>query len=159
MAWTKRELIADAFGAFGLANYVFDLTPEQMQDALRRLDSMMGQWETQGVYLGYVLPATPGASDLDDDSGIPVQANEAVSLNLARRLAPTIGKALSAETILQAGAAYRALLGKRGVQRMPEMQMPANMPSGAGNKGWRDRDPFLVPPSDEVPPESPLTFD
>ena len=40
MGWTKRQFVTQAFEEIGLASYVFDLTPEQLQSALRRLDAM-----------------------------------------------------------------------------------------------------------------------
>ena len=48
MGWTKRQFVAQAFEEIGLASYVFDLTPEQLQSALRRLDTMMAAWNALG---------------------------------------------------------------------------------------------------------------
>ena len=39
MAWTKRDFITQAFEEAGLGSYVFDLTPEQLQTALRKLNA------------------------------------------------------------------------------------------------------------------------
>ena len=33
MSWTKRQYIVDAFEEIGLASYVYDLQPEQLQSA------------------------------------------------------------------------------------------------------------------------------
>ena len=40
MGWTKRQLVDDAFGTIGLSGYVFNLSPDQKQAALRKLDAM-----------------------------------------------------------------------------------------------------------------------
>mgnify|MGYP003525752305 CR=1 FL=1 len=55
MGWTKRQFVTQAFEEIGLAAYVFDLTPEQLQSALRRLDSMMASWNAKGIRLGYQI--------------------------------------------------------------------------------------------------------
>ena len=52
MGWTKREYIEQAFEEIGLASYVFDLTPEQLQSALRKLDAMLAEWNAKGLRLG-----------------------------------------------------------------------------------------------------------
>jgi hypothetical protein len=44
VAWTKREFVVQAFSEIGLASYVYDLQPEQLQTALNRLDSMLATW-------------------------------------------------------------------------------------------------------------------
>ena len=56
MGWTKRQFIEQAFEEIGLAAYVFDLTPEQLQSALRRLDAMMAGWNTNGIRIGWPMP-------------------------------------------------------------------------------------------------------
>lgn len=71
MGWTKRQLITQAFEEIGLAAYVFDLTPEQLQSALRRMDAMVAGWNSNGVRIGYPLPSSPDSSNIDADSGVP----------------------------------------------------------------------------------------
>lgn len=149
MAWTKRQFVEAAFEEIGLAAYVFDLQPEQMNMALRRLDAMLATWNTKGIRLGYPLPSTPGAGDLDEDSNVPDAANQAIILNLAIQLAPAFGKATSMDTKRNAKDAYRGLLMIS--TRPMEMQMPGSMPAGAGNKPWQgfDRE-YLEEPSDPL---------
>jgi len=64
MSWTKRQFITQAFEEIGLAAYVFDLTAEQLDSALRRMDSMVAGWNANGVRIGYPLPGSPEDSDL-----------------------------------------------------------------------------------------------
>jgi hypothetical protein len=150
MSWTKRELLVAAFGEIGLASYVYDLSPEQLQAALARLDSMMGTWNGQGIRLGYPLPSTPGASNLDDASNLPDSANETVFQNLATRIAPGYGKQVSPDTKTSAYNGYNAML-TASMGAPPQMQMPGTMPAGAGNKPWRNTgQPFLNPPTDPL---------
>lgn len=148
MGWTKRQFVTQAFEEIGLASYVFDLTPEQLQSALRRLDSMMASWNAKGIRLGYPIPSSPQNGDLDEETGVPDSANEAIYLNLATRIAPGFGKTVAVETKASAKAAYDTLLSRAAMP--PEQQLPGMMPAGAGNKPWRTDDPFLRHPVDPL---------
>lgn len=146
MGWTKREIITQAFGEIGLASYVFDLSAEQLQSALRTLDSMMASWNARGLRLGYPIPSTAGGSDLDHDSGVPDRANEAIVTALAIRLASSVGKAVSPELKQTAKAAYDALLLR--IAMPPEQQFPSGMPAGAGNKAYGTGSEYLTGPTE-----------
>ena len=98
MGWTKRQFIEQAFDEIGLASYAFDLTPEQMQSALRRLDTMIAAWNALGIRLGYPLPSSPQDSDLDEQTNVPDRSNEAIYTNLAIKLAPSYGKQVMPDT-------------------------------------------------------------
>jgi hypothetical protein len=148
MGWTKREFVVQAFEEIGYASYVYDLQPEQLELALRRLDSMVATWNSKGIRLGYPMPANPGESSLDDDTEVPDYANEAIYVNLAVRIAGTVGKTLSPDTRINGAQLYKSLL--REAARPMKMQLPSTMPSGAGNKGWRYDDAFLNEPSDPL---------
>lgn len=145
MSWTKRELIAEALSELGIGAD-FDITPEELQTALRRLDTMLAVWDGKGIRLGYPLPSSPDASDLDQDSSLPDAALEPVYLNLALRLAPSYGKAVSVDTRRNASAGYDRLL-IAAAQPLPPQQ-PSTMPRGAGNKPWRPlSSPFFPQPT------------
>jgi len=149
MGWTKRQFVTQAFEEIGLAAYVFDLTPEQLESALRRLDSMMASWNAKGIRLGYPIPASPDGSDLDQETNVPDSSNEAIYTNLGIRLAPGFGKTVSPDTKAMAKMAYDTLLSRAAMP--PEQQLPGTMPSGAGNKPWRTYDnPFLNKPVDPL---------
>lgn len=144
MGWTKRQYIEQAFEELGLAAYVFDLTPEQMQSALRRLDSMLATWNAKGIRLGYPLPSSPQDSDLDAATNVLDAANEAIYTNLALRVAPAFGKTPTAELKGNAKAGYDLLLMKFAIP--PEQQLNT-LPSGAGAK---TEIPFIPPASEPL---------
>lgn len=147
MAWTKQQLIEEAFTELGMAPSVFDLDPEELQTGLRRLDGMMATWEANGIRCGYALPSGPDASDLDDASGIPDTAAEAVYCSLAIRLAPWKGKVVRSETRAAAAEGYAAL---ERAAAQPGQQQLRSIPAGAGNRGrYRQFTP--------APDTSPLT--
>ncbi len=149
MGYSKRQFVSAAFEEIGLAAYAFDLQPQQLESALRRLDAMLASWNSLGIRLGYPLPSSPEFSDIDAESEVPDSANEAIITNLAVKLAPSYGKQVMPETKATARETYNTLIS-RAVLPM-EQQLPGTMPAGAGNKPWRVYDnPFLRPPVDPV---------
>lgn len=128
---TKREIVLDAYSEIGIAEYNFDLSPDELNTARKRLDRMMALWETK-VQIGYYLPANPNDSDLDDESGLPDGAVLAASLNLAVQLAPGLGKTLAPTTLIAAKNAYNSVLAQ--FAQIPRLRYPSNLPVGAGNK-------------------------
>lgn len=149
MGWTKRQLIEDAFGELALASYDFDLSPEEVQAALRRMDTMLATWSSLGVNIGYRFGLTPTDSDIDQDAGIPLTAVEAVYLNLAARIAGGKGKTLPRTTLFNAKAAYDALLSAMARAEMEEQQLDNTVPRGAGNKPFRQQIRPYMPQPDE----------
>lgn len=148
MSWTKRQFVTQAFEEIGYASYAFDLQPEQLQAGLRRLEAMIATWNGRGVRLSYPLSSNPDNADLDTATNVPDSANEAIYANLAIKIAPMVGKTASPETKQTARAAYMQLLSR--FTKPNELQLPNSMPSGTGNKPWRQDTPFLPTPDDPV---------
>lgn len=147
MSWSKRQIVEQAFNEIGLAGYIFDLQPEQLRTALRQLDSMMATWDAKGIKLGYPISLNPDNIDIDQNTGIPTAAYEAVYLNLGIRLAPGFGKQVSTDTKISAKMALDGLFAAAAFPR--QQQFPNTTPAGAGNKPWRTfDDAFLRPPDD-----------
>lgn len=160
MGWTKRDYIEQAFTEIGLAGYVFDLTPEELQTALRQLDSMMAKWNGRGIRIGWPMPSSPSNSDLDDATSVPDSANEAIYCGLAVRIAPTFGKTVGGQTQFFAKEGYDLLLSQAA--QPIEKQLPDTMPAGAGNKPWRNNEsPFIRHPIDPLlaGPDSVIEYD
>jgi hypothetical protein len=123
---TKRSLIETAAAEFGI-NSAFDLSPEEMQEGLTRLNRIAAQWDGQGIRVGYNLGA-----GLDEDAGIPDTAENAFSLELAVRWSGSFGKVVSQDTRSAARAAWNALYASRGVR--PQTARNPALPTGAGNR-------------------------
>lgn len=160
MGWSKMQMVSQAFEEIGLATYVFDLDPEQINAALRRLDSMIASWNAKGIRLGYPIAGSPEDIDSSQQTGVPDAANMAIYQNLAILLAPTVGKTVSPDTKISAKQAYNTLLSLATVPM--EKQIPANTPAGAGHKTWRgNRGPFMPDPSSPIltGQDGPLEFD
>lgn len=155
MSFTKRQFIEEAYGELGMASYIFDLDTDVLARALRRLDSMLAEWNGRGIRLGYPIPASPDDSDLDEPALVPDWTNEAVILNLAVRLAPGHGKTVSPQTLF---AAKRAMDGVLARSAMPSEVQLAGLPRGAGAKSHDA--PFLPSPTEPLTagPDSELEF-
>jgi hypothetical protein len=151
MAYTKRDIVSMAFEEIGLSAYVFDLQPQQLEGALRRLDGMMAVWSSKGIKTSYPIPAGFGDSDLDQLSNLTAEQVEAAAINLAVAIAPSYGKTVSPDTKALARRSYIEVL--RVSSQSIEVQLNStSIPSGAGNKGWRYyNDPFLRSPSATTP--------
>lgn len=149
MSWTKQQIIEQALTEIGKNPNIFNIDPDDMQAALRTLDSMMASWGNRGIRLGYALPAGPNDSELDSESGLPDWAIEAVYLTLAVRLGPSYGKTLSQQTLLAARTAFASLPNLAAFP--PEQQFKPSLPSGAGNKPYRTPNyTFLPPPTQSL---------
>lgn len=148
MSWSKGQFVDAAFEEIGMATYVFDLSADQLQGALRRLDTMIASWNALGIRLGYPLPSSPQNSELNDETFVPDSANQSIYTNLAIAIAPSYGKAVSMDTKAIAKNTYNTLLSRAAYPM--EKQLPGEMPSGAGNKPWCYDDPFLQTPVDPI---------
>lgn len=150
MAWTKDQLIRKAYLKIGFG-YSYDLTPEMIQDGLTTMDAMIATWAGEGIRIGYAMGADPQSSSANDSSGLIDAANEAVFMNLAKRLSGSFGKAMPQTDMAVADLAYKALLNKAISSQTIPMQMPNTLPVGAGNKSWRTGNrPFVNPPVDNT---------
>jgi hypothetical protein len=150
MGWTKREVLAKAFSLVGLAGYEYDLTGEELSDALSTMDAMLAEWDSNGIRVGYALPSTQGGSDINSQSGVPDRAYMAVAANVACLIAPSYGKVPSREVKQAAKSSYDTLLA-RSLATPPQTQLPGSMPAGSGHR-WRisNQRPFLARPVDPL---------
>lgn len=157
MSWTKRQIIEQAYEELGLAAMFFDLQPEQIENARRKLDTMVAGWSSKNIQIGYPLPSAANSSDVDQNTDVPDYAVEALYLNLAIKITPSHGKAIQPETKLQANVAYRNVL-RIAMSNPPSMEYSCSLPSGAGNKHRCDT--FIVNEKDNnvLPPEQSLEF-
>ena len=142
MSFTKRQLVEAAYGELALAAYTFDLSPDEIQAGLQRIESMLRTWRNLSIETGYIFPTTPAVSDPDEDSGLTDFYEEAVRTNGALRIAPLFGKTASAETRLAAATAYQGMLVGRPI---PAMQLPRTLPRGSGNRTYGYYTNYFVP--------------
>lgn len=129
---TKRQIVEMAYASVGLALFMVDLQPEQMELARRVLDSQMATWNIKGIRVGWPIPSSPEIGDLDEETNLPDWALEATYLNLGIRIAPMHGKAVAPDYKVAARSAYDAML--ISVVKPVSRQMPGGYPLGSGTK-------------------------
>jgi len=137
MGYTKRQFIDMALEEIGVASYEFDISPEELQSALKKLDAMMATWNARGIRCGYPIPSSPENSTLTEETNVIDAANEAIYLNLAVRIAPSLGKMAMRDTKVNAKASYKSLMNV--CSETQEMQFPRTLPRGQGNKNFGNR--------------------
>ncbi|PTB28847.1 hypothetical protein C9I56_11190 [Paraburkholderia caribensis] len=140
---TKIEIVNEAYAQLGLANYVFDLQPEEITTGIRRLDRMMAQWDAAGIRIGYNLPPEASVSNANDIINVPDWAEQAMIYGVALLIAPTIPKVPTPDLRKSAQDSYDVLL--YGNYEIPQMQMPRHMPIGLGNRRNTKNQQFFAP--------------
>lgn len=160
MPWTKQELVLAAFSRIGYGSS-FDISPEAIEDAALKMDMMVAAWSGDGIRIGYNISSTPKTTNSTDNSGVPDAYNETLYINLAKRIAGEYGKVLSPEDLTLAHGGYLSLLNKAVSSNTIPMQFPEGTPRGAGNKSWRNTQPFVTLPDDplETGPEDNLILE
>lgn len=145
MATTKLQIVQKAFAEIGLPVWTYSIAPEQLVDAGERMDAMVAEWATVGVRIAYNF-----SNNLDDAAGLSLGNQLAVITNLALQLAPGLGKTPSEQTLATAASTLATLM--IAAAQPPQVQLPANMPRGAGAKAYR-YSPYqtFVPPPDAPP--------
>lgn len=154
--WTKQQIVQEAFGELALQGFVFNVGPDEMVSALRRLDLFMATMQAKKLFLTYAFPANPSdGSQLDDPSGLPDSDIEAVVLNLAPRIAGNFGKTMAPSSLATAKAALDTVM--IAAAQPLQVAYPSTMPRGAGNKPWRwsQYQTFFPPVNEAVPTVTP----
>lgn len=141
----KRQIIELAFGEAGSAGYEFGRTPEEVNDALLRLNAMMR--EHPFSTLAYIQPDY-GVGNPDEASGVPFEYLNVVASKLALRIAPMMGAVLSAEARANLTTAMSQL--NAAAATIPTMPYGSFVPRGAGHRG--SFGPFIAETAEDANP-------
>ena len=146
----KRQIIELAFSECAMAGYEFGRTPEEVTDALTRLNAMMAEWKgMRGLDLGYEQPPY-GVGNPDTLSGIPLETLNVVASHLALRIAPMMGAQLSPEA--KGNLARSLMLLEAHYAAVPTMPLAANSPRGIGHPSGVLSGPFIRETAESVNP-------
>jgi P22 tail accessory factor len=133
MAVTKQKIIERALESIGIASYIYDLSYEELNSCLRRLDDLMAEFMTDGYVMGaYPLHIDADDSSLDEEAPINMSYKKVIYLELGRDLAPMFGKNLSKEYEMDVWKS-RMTLNNGATFPMTANLNIRYVPAGAGN--------------------------
>ena len=96
--------------------------------ALRRLESMAAKWQSKNICAGYNFEDAP---DLNSDSGVPLEFQDAFESNLAFWLCTDYGKQPSRTLILEQQSTFSQISSSTAV--VNRVKYPTRQPIGSGN--------------------------
>lgn len=153
---TKNDIALSAFNELRISGLTTKPTPEEVTSAIIKLDNMVLSWQNKGICLSYIR--SEGFSDVDpnQDSGLNDTSAYAVSLNLAKALAPSYGKSLNMGTLAEARVSYLGLFSSDIEQREKDPYQP----TGSGHSfGYGYDDRFRFQGQEDNAPENCQTID
>lgn len=135
---TRGRVVELAFGALGIG----DVEPEEIVNALKVLDAMMREWPWNG--LGYE-PSSYGEGLPTDPTGIADDALSGVYHELAKRVAPTLGKQFTPGFMAAHARSVAYVTSKVAAAGIPQAKRhPATFAGDGTRRGWRTG-PYLTP--------------
>lgn len=148
----KVEIINEAYSRGRVSGLTSSPTPGDLTLALRRLESMMAQWEEKNICVGYNFEDDPGLQSLHN---VKRSYWDAMETALAMRLLGDFGKQPTPLLILNAKGAYATLLSGTAMTGM--VQYPNRQPVGSGNDLRRNRFRRFYRPSSSAPNDCEVT--
>lgn len=121
------------------------LEPDEYQDCIFALNSMMFEYDAGGIHLGFTE-----VTSLGDDITVPAGAISGIVSNLALRVAPQFMGSVTPELMKKASDGYKVMC-KLGVTIEPT-QFGGLVPIGSGNQNWNSRK-FYPPVTDDIEAE------
>jgi hypothetical protein len=148
MAWSKGDIVDQAYAELALAGFEWDITPAEKTWALQKLDLMMAGLLGRQVNVGYSFGMSPTDTSLSQDSGLRLMFVEPVYMMLALRICAGKGKTTPISTASNARGAFNSLLAWVARNQVEQQQLPNRLGRGAGNKPWRTvNQPFMPRPN------------
>lgn len=130
------ELVAQSLGLILVRSADVPLEPDEQQDAFTQLNNMMAAWN---LALGYTAVSNPS-----DDITVIDGALDAMVQNLALKLSPQYGVAVSPDLRINAKNAKNDLL--KIAITISRSKYPSTLPRGTGNNRYNGR--IFYPASD-----------
>lgn len=131
MAQLKVDRISDAYSRLRISGLTVIPNPSDLELALKRMESMMAQYASRGVEVGYNFEEEP---DPNSDLNVPIEFWDMISTNLAVKLVPDFNKDIPPALM---GEAMQTLAQASSVcarNRIRQVQYPARQPVGSGNR-------------------------
>lgn len=140
---TKINVINCAYSQMRISGLTVDPTPEDVEVALDRLESMMAElFEVRNVDLGYNFELQP---DPNSDTMVPLAFKQMMETNLAIRLIPDFNKAVPQALLSQAAQSLSGAVSWSAAQKILQVQYPTRHPRGSGSTRYNRVRRFFNP--------------
>lgn len=146
MNFTKAGVVADAYSQMRISGITVNPTPQDVEVALNRLETMMAELSARHVCMNYEFEENPNPSTFH---GVDRRHHYMMATNLAVRLCPDFGKDVPAKLQSAATVSYETSSSIAAVETIREVPYPSRMPRGAGQRRfnrWRRFFPSNRPP-------------
>lgn len=133
---TKVDRINGAYSQLRISGLTVNPTPEDLQLALDRLESMMHEWQARNMGVGYFFEDSP---DPNTASGVDRKYWQAIETCLAVRLCADFNKTPSPFLVAQANQSASFVSSQAASSLIKEVPYPNRQPRGSGNSGRYNR--------------------
>lgn len=146
---TKNDLIRGAYSKLRISGITRQPTPEDLETALQRLESMAAQFNMTAP-VGYNFEDQP---DPNSDSGIVRGLALAFENNLAMHLIPDFNKEVPQILMGQASYGISQMYSQSAMMRLNHVNRPSRAPIGSGNQVWSRWASYYATTLPEIAPD------
>ncbi len=132
----KVDFIADAYSQLRISGLTKDPTPDDLEVALIRMETMAAEWAKRNICSNYNFEDQP---DPNSETWVDRAYAYAFSTNLAVRLIPDFNKQVPQTLISQASQSLSNMSAITALERLNQIAPPSTMPTGSGNTLWSER--------------------
>lgn len=154
MTQLKVDRITAAYSKLRISGLTVIPNPSDLELALNELENMMAELASRGIEVGYNFEEQP---DPNSDLNAPKEFWNMIATNLATRLIPDFNKDVSPTLFAQASQSLSMASNICARNRIRNVQYPARMPVGSGNRILSRWQRFYVGFND-IPPNKPSTL-
>ena len=129
---TGTAIIEDALKLLGVNSVLSPAAPENITDGMNVLNSMLEDWLSKGIHIGFTPLEVPG-----DELNEPQDATNAIKSNLAIEMSPYFDNGGNIVSPALAGRAKRQMADIKilyEVFHIPPKVISSTTPLGAGNR-------------------------
>ena len=148
---TKVDRINGAYGQLRISGLTVNPTPEDLEIALDRLETMMAEFEGRNIGVGYNFEDQP---DLNSLTHVRREFWQMIDTNLAIRLVPDFNKEVSPVLFNQASQSLSNASARVAASLVREVNYPWRQPRGSGNTLRRNRWQKFYRSGEEAPTSS-----
>ncbi|MFW0778457.1 MAG: packaged DNA stabilization gp4 family protein [Rickettsiales bacterium] len=126
----KVDVINGAYSQLKISGLTVDPTPEDIEVALSRLESMMHELASRNIDVGYNFEESPNPNS---PTNADLSSTQMMEANLALRLIPDFGKVADPVLVGVARSSMAAISSVSARKFIKSVDYPSRMPRGSGS--------------------------